>query len=51
MFHILVVDDNKTNLTLVKNELSKKYQVTPVISGFQALSFLERKSTDLNDLI
>lgn len=47
MKHILVVDDNKTNLTLVKNELSKKYQVTPVISGFQALKFLEKKPTDL----
>lgn len=47
MKHILVVDDNKTNLTLVKNELSKKYQVTPVISGFQALKFLEKKLPDL----
>lgn len=47
MKHILVVDDNKTNLTLVKNELSGKYQVTPVISGFQALKFLEKKPTDL----
>ena len=47
MKHILVVDDNKTNLTLVKNELSKEYQVTPVISGFQALKFLEKKPTDL----
>lgn len=47
MKHILVVDDNKTNLTLVKNELSGKYQVTPVISGFQALKFLEKKTTDL----
>lgn len=47
MKHILVVDDNKTNLTLVKNELSEKYQVTPVISGFQALKFLEKKLPDL----
>ena len=47
MKHILVVDDNKTNLTLVKNELSDKYQVTPVISGFQALKFLEKKLPDL----
>ena len=47
MKHILVVDDNKTNLTLVKNELSKKYEVTPVISGFQALKFLEKKKPDL----
>ena len=47
MKHILVVDDNKTNLTLVKNELAAKYQVTPVISGFQALKFLEKKIPDL----
>ncbi len=47
MKHILVVDDNKTNLTLVKSELSDQYQVTPVISGFQALKFLEKKLPDL----
>ena len=47
MKHILIVDDNKTNLTLAKNELSKEYQVTPVLSGFQALQFLEKRSTDL----
>jgi len=47
MKHILIVDDNKTNLTLAKNELSKEYQVTPVISGFQALQFLEKRPTDL----
>lgn len=47
MKHILVVDDNKTNLAVVKNELSKKYQVTPVISGIQALKFLEKVQPDL----
>ncbi len=47
MKHILIVDDNKTNLILAKNELSKEYQVTPVLSGFQALQFLEKRSTDL----
>ena len=47
MKHILIVDDNKTNLTVAKNELSKEYLVTPVISGFQALQFLEKKATDL----
>ncbi len=47
MKHILIVDDDKTNLTLAKQELSKYYQVTPVTSGFQALQFLEKKSTDL----
>ncbi len=47
MKHILIVDDNKTNLVMAKQELSADYQVTPVISGAQALSFLEKKHTDL----
>lgn len=47
MKHILVVDDNKVNLVMAKQELSKEYQVTPVISGAQALQFLEKKHTDL----
>ncbi len=47
MYHILIVDDNKTNLTLAKAELIDEYQVTPVISGQQALQFLEKKTTDL----
>lgn len=47
MKHILIVDDNKTNLVMAKQELSAVYQVTPVISGAQALSFLEKKHTDL----
>lgn len=47
MKHILIVDDNKNNLVMAKQELSDEYQVTPVISGEQALKFLEKKSTDL----
>ena len=47
MKHILIVDDNKTNLVLAKQELSKEYQVTPVLSGMQALQFLEKMHTDL----
>lgn len=47
MKHILIVDDNKTNLVLAKQELSKEYQVTPVLSGIQALQFLEKMHTDL----
>lgn len=47
MKHILVVDDNKMNLVMAKQELSEEYQVTPVISGAQALQFLEKKHTDL----
>lgn len=47
MKHILIVDDNKTNLVMAKQELAAEYQVTPVISGAQALAFLEKKHTDL----
>ncbi len=47
MKHILVVDDNKANLTMAKQELSGEYQVTPVTSGAQALMVLEKKHTDL----
>lgn len=47
MKHILIVDDNKTNLVMAKQELSGEYLVTPVTSGAQALLFLERKQTDL----
>lgn len=47
MYHILVVDDNKANLAMAKQELSDEYQVTPVISGAQALQFLERKTPSL----
>lgn len=47
MYHILVVDDNKANLAMAKQELSDEYQVTPVISGAQALQFLEKKTPSL----
>lgn len=47
MKHILIVDDNKMNLVMAKQELSADYQVTPVTSGAQALMFLEKMHTDL----
>lgn len=47
MKHILVVDDNKANLTIAKNVLEESYTVTPVLSGEQALKFLEKKRPDL----
>lgn len=47
MKHILIVDDNKTNLVMAKQELSSQYMVTPVTSGAQALQFLSKKHTDL----
>lgn len=47
MKHILIVDDNKTNLTAAKLVLNDIYKVTPVISGAQALKFLENNTADL----
>lgn len=47
MKHILVVDDNKQNLVYIKSVLSDEFQVTPVLSGEQALKFLEKKHPDL----
>lgn len=47
MYHILVVDDDKINLAIAKQELSDEYHVTPVISGAQALQFLEKKTPNL----
>ena len=37
MKHILVVDDNKTDLAAAKAALADIYKVTPVLSGVQAL--------------
>ena len=47
MKHILIVDDNKTNLIMARQELKEEYEVTPVISGEQALQFLEKRLPDL----
>lgn len=47
MKSILVVDDSKANLTLAKQALDSYYQVTLVISGAQALKYLEKKTADL----
>lgn len=47
MKHILIVDDNKMNLVMAKQELSGEYRVTPVTSGAQALLFLSKMQTDL----
>lgn len=40
MKHILIVDDNKTNLASARSVLSDTYKVTAVTSGAQALRFL-----------
>ena len=47
MKHILIVDDSKTNLIMARQELKEEYEVTPVLSGEQALQFLEKRIPDL----
>ncbi len=47
MKHILIVDDNKTNLASARSVLSNTYKVTAVTMGAQALKFLESNSCDL----
>lgn len=47
MKHILIVDDNKANLTVAKTALSDIYKTTAVISGAQALKFLEKNIPDV----
>ena len=47
MKHILIVDDNKTNLVMARQELKEEYEVTPVLSGEQAMQFLEKRIPDL----
>lgn len=44
---ILVVDDDKTNLIIAERLLSEEYKVISVISGQQALKFLEKKKPDI----
>jgi putative two-component system response regulator len=45
--HILIVDDNKANLTMAREALKEEYDINLVISGAQALQFLSKKTTDL----
>ncbi len=47
MKHILVVDDNVTNLKLAKTTLEPEYKVTILTSGVQMLKFLEKNTPDL----
>lgn len=47
MKRILVVDDNKVNLAMAKAVLSEQYEVVPVMSGIQALKYLESNTADL----
>ena len=45
--HILVVDDNATNLHIAENSLKPEYKLTLLLSGEQALKFLSRNKPDL----
>ncbi len=45
--HILIVDDNTTNLRLAEKALKPLYKVTLLISGEQALKFLSKNKPDL----
>ena len=47
MKHILIVDDNKENLTAARQVLNDSYKVTAVTMGIQALTFLENNLADL----
>ncbi len=47
MKHILIVDDNKTNLAAARSVLNGVYKVTAVTAGGQALKFLEGNTCDL----
>lgn len=47
MKHILIVDDNKTNLVMAKEALSDIYKITAVTMGAQAIRFLENNTCDL----
>ncbi len=44
---ILVVDDDKTNLTLAQKILSEEYEVAAAISGTAALKYLENHKPDM----
>lgn len=47
MKKILVIDDNKATLAMAKQALADEFSVIAVISGFQALKYLEREIPDL----
>lgn len=47
MKNILIVDDNKLNLTAARKVLSGDYKVIPVMRGSQALTYLESGECDI----
>ena len=44
---ILVVDDDKLNLSAARKVLSGEYKVIPVVRGTQVLSYLENEECDM----
>jgi len=48
--HILIVDDERTNINALGNILIKKYEVSVALSGKQAIEFLEQ-TENLPDMI
>lgn len=47
MYKILLVDDNSVSLSLAKSMLSDLYNVSAVLSGEEALKYLDKKDCDL----
>lgn len=47
MYTILIVDDNKTNLQIVRHILGEGYNLLPAISGEMAVRYAEKKDIDL----
>ena len=47
MKHILIVDDNKLNLTSARAVLNDRYKITAVMKGTQAITFLENNKCDI----
>lgn len=45
--HILIIDDDKNILKLLKSALEDRYDVTAIANGKMALKFLETKTPDL----
>lgn len=47
MKHILIVDDTRTNLLAARDALAEDYRITALMSGQEALDFLEQEIPDL----
>ena len=45
--HVLIIDDDATNLKVAKKILNPEYKISLLISGIQALKFLSKNKPDL----